>query len=662
MTFDTEKASAGRNPIRLIEIDLTKCALSYGSSPCAAGSVRTGTAQAGGATSLTLDAGASAVDDAYNGMHVNITAGTGSGQQRTISDYVGATKVATVSVAWTTNPDATSVFRITNPNSATACYNTRKTCQDPVNFDGSATLTVKLCELTAEHQFAMAAIPCVEDIKSAHTQIEPGTATTGKDAGIAIRCVDFPHHDRGLDPYVANRTYTPASQGTYFGKLKARNPYYQDAVVRVKTGYWSTGYAAGNFKTRTYFLEKFEGPDKRGHVQLVAQSITRRLDDKRVTCPPQTVGKLTAALASGTTTNFTVLGDAGLYDTGGGSVAINKEVIAYATGTNNGNDTFTFSTLTRGVDGTTAAAHEQDDAAQKCVLFTVQTPRQIAYSLYVTYGGIPSSYIDTTQWDSVANTWLTTTYTRRLVKPTGIRKLLGDIHQQMAFFTWWDEEAGKVYLEAIRPPDYSSLSTFTTANGLVRESVEVGETSEKRITRVYVYYDPANPFEGDKPEHFRARVRGVDLNAEDADQFGDMRILDVFAGWLSSDTQATVLQGRLLNRFRDNLRTVKFDLDAKDEALVTAGHCYLNTPALQDADGASGTTLVQVVQRDEIKSGHRYAYRAWVSNYYGRYGLIAPAGTPDYGSATDAQKNRYGFIGVAGGANYADGGGPHKII
>ena len=220
-----------------------------------------------------------------------------------------------------------------------------------------------------------------------------------------------------------------------------------------------------------------------------------------------------------------------------------KEVIAYATGTNNGNDTFTFSTLTRGVDGTTAAAHEQDDAAQKCVLFTVQTPRQIAYSLYVTYGGIPSSYIDTTQWDSVANTWLATTYTRRLVKPTGIRKLLGDIHQQMAFFTWWDEEAGKVYLEAIRPPDYSSLSTFTTANGLVRESVEVGETSEKRITRVYVYYDPANPFEGDKPEHFRARVRGVDLNAEDADQFGDVRILDVFARWLSSDTQATVLQG-----------------------------------------------------------------------------------------------------------------------
>ncbi len=662
MTFATEKVKAGRNPIRLIEIDLKKCARSYGSSPCAAGVARTGTAQAGAATTITLDAGASAVDGAYNNMHVNITAGTGAGQaQRTISGYVGSTKVATVSSAWATNPDATSVFRITNPNSATACYNTRKTCQDTANFSGTATLTVSLCEITAEHQFDMLAIPCVEEIKTAQTQIEPGTATVGKEAGLSIKCVDFPHHDRGFDPYVANRTYAPQSQGTFFGKLKARNPYYQNAVVRIKTGYWSTGYAAANFKTRTYFLEKFEGPDKQGRVQFVGQSIMRRLDDKRVTCPSLTIGKLTAALAAGTTTNFTVSGDADKYDTSNGSVAINKEVISYTTGVNNGDGTFTFSTLTRAVDGTTAAAHNQNDAAQKCVYFNAQTPRQIAYALYVTYGGIPASYVDTAQWDAIATTWLTTTYTRRLVKPTGIKTLLGEIHQQMVFFTWWDEEAAKVYLEAIRPPDYATLSTFTTANGLVRKSVDVSETGEKRITQVHVYYQPANPFDGDKPEHFRARVRGIDAGAEDTSQFGDSRILDVFATWLTGDGQATVLQGRLLNRFRDNLRLVKFDLDAKDESLVTASHCYLETPAMQDEKGSAGTTLVQVVQRDEVKSGHRYSYRAWVSNYSGRYGLIAPPGTPDYSAASAAQKDRYGFVGVAGGANYSDGGTPHKI-
>ena len=71
-----------------------------------------GTSTAGGASTITLAAGASAVDDTYNGMSIVITAGTGSGQSRVVSDYVGATKVATVSVAWVTPPDVTSVYSI----------------------------------------------------------------------------------------------------------------------------------------------------------------------------------------------------------------------------------------------------------------------------------------------------------------------------------------------------------------------------------------------------------------------------------------------------------------------------------------------------------------------------------------------------------------------
>ena len=70
-----------------------------------------GTATAGAATTITLAATSSAVNDTYNGQTIAITAGLGAGQSRTITAYVGATKVATVA-AWTTNPDATSVYKI----------------------------------------------------------------------------------------------------------------------------------------------------------------------------------------------------------------------------------------------------------------------------------------------------------------------------------------------------------------------------------------------------------------------------------------------------------------------------------------------------------------------------------------------------------------------
>jgi len=75
-------------------------------------SVRTGTAQAGASSTITLDSGASAVDNFYKRQRVFLTGGTGAGQDRVITGYVGSTKVATVGINWTTNPDGTTTFSI----------------------------------------------------------------------------------------------------------------------------------------------------------------------------------------------------------------------------------------------------------------------------------------------------------------------------------------------------------------------------------------------------------------------------------------------------------------------------------------------------------------------------------------------------------------------
>lgn len=77
------------------------------------GNVETGTAQAGAAGTITLAAGESAVDDFFNGAVIFLTGGTGIGQYRKISDYVGSTKVATIDTNWVTNPDATTTYLIT---------------------------------------------------------------------------------------------------------------------------------------------------------------------------------------------------------------------------------------------------------------------------------------------------------------------------------------------------------------------------------------------------------------------------------------------------------------------------------------------------------------------------------------------------------------------
>jgi hypothetical protein len=75
-------------------------------------SVRSNTAAGGGAGTLTLDAGASALNDFYKDTWVYLTGGTGVGQTRLCTAYNGTTKIASVYPAWVTNPDNTSTFAI----------------------------------------------------------------------------------------------------------------------------------------------------------------------------------------------------------------------------------------------------------------------------------------------------------------------------------------------------------------------------------------------------------------------------------------------------------------------------------------------------------------------------------------------------------------------
>ena len=69
-----------------------------------------GIAAGGASGSITLNSSASAVNDTYVGQTVWIVAGTGQDQTRIVTAYNGTTKVATVSSAWTTTPDTSSVY------------------------------------------------------------------------------------------------------------------------------------------------------------------------------------------------------------------------------------------------------------------------------------------------------------------------------------------------------------------------------------------------------------------------------------------------------------------------------------------------------------------------------------------------------------------------
>lgn len=72
--------------------------------------IRENTAQGGTDNTITLDSGASAIDNIYDPSRVTITGGTGAGQSRLIIEYNGTSKVAVVDKDWRINPDPSSNF------------------------------------------------------------------------------------------------------------------------------------------------------------------------------------------------------------------------------------------------------------------------------------------------------------------------------------------------------------------------------------------------------------------------------------------------------------------------------------------------------------------------------------------------------------------------
>jgi hypothetical protein len=71
-----------------------------------------GTAQAGGATTIQLAAAETFADSILVGTIVKVTSGTGAGQARVVTGYVGSTDTATVTPAWTANPSSDSVYEV----------------------------------------------------------------------------------------------------------------------------------------------------------------------------------------------------------------------------------------------------------------------------------------------------------------------------------------------------------------------------------------------------------------------------------------------------------------------------------------------------------------------------------------------------------------------
>lgn len=486
------------------------------------------------------------------------------------------------------------------------CFNTFASCNDTANFN-KTTKIYRFCSPNgARVPVGLDAIPCLKSISMSPAQIDAKNGM-GLRASCDIRLQDFPHDDIRIDPYVNDRTYIPISQGTYFGKLKARNPFYNARIMRVYTGFLNTdgSFSANKFERRTFVIEAWDGLDALGVTRIMGKDVLKLASDERAVCPIPSQGRLNLDMTA-IATSFTVTpsGVGADYDASG-YVRVGSEVMSY---TRSG-DVFT---VVRGQRNTIAATHKQLDTVQLCKDFVGQTSQNIVYELLTTFASVDASYIDKSTWDAEQVGYLPRLYNALITTPTGISKLIQELTEQVGFFLYWDEVLEKIVFRAIRPNSGSdTITALTSEYHLIADSLKLKDIVDDRVNEVWVYYGVLDPSKNLSDDANYSNLYVASNVADQSDvQNRDIRIKKILSRWITDRTAAIELADRYLSQFALAPVEASFMLDAKDSNLKLCDFVIVESKQKQDYYGSPLEMLLQITKRVEKQTGTTWAFVA----------------------------------------------------
>lgn len=567
-------------------------------------------------------------------------------------------------------PDSAKCMAEVGVTGDSKCFNGWQTCQWAQSFNPE-TFWVRFCEPVENipRSFIFnedsppengldVFLPFLRNVTYSSGLPDPGESL-GMRSRLDIELSDAPHHDRGIDKYIDERPYNAIELGTFLRKLKARFPFYIGRRMRWYQGYITDNPSLADFRKREFIMERLEGPNYQGRVKIISKDVLKLLDNERAQAPLKSSGELNEALTSGgsNSTIDVIVKDTTEYDISDspaiGWVRIGAEVIQYTGVTVLSDTEVRLTGVTRNTPPsgytTESESHDVGDAVQLCKLFEGTIP-SVVYDLMVNYGDIDPSFIDYSDWDTEATTWLASDDIKRLVvEPEGVKELIDEIiGQTLVWGFWFDEVEQKIKFRAIRPADVNDIvEPIDDDANIVMNSVKVADAPDRIINEVQVVFGQIDPTKKlDDLENYRRGLAVVDANSQSVNELNQKRIKRIYARWNPSSNGAVVLRyaERTLASRSKNIFNVEFELERKDENIKTAEFADLTTLYIIDEFGIPRTTRVQVLRSDA--SGEVVKYKAREDFFRGLvFGRWAPGSLSGlmWGAANLAQQSNYLF-------------------
>ena len=489
------------------------------------------------------------------------------------------------------------------------CFNCYATCQDKDNYNKET--------VTSRHSTASGNLPlgieAVSDLAS--VSIRPAQLDLGESIGVrasvTLTFKDARYPDTGPegDRYLADRNYDPYTQGSYWGKFRARYPYIQGADIRLIRG--SSDQSLAQMETRHFIVDSVSGPDSSGTFTIVCKDILKLADSKKSQAPVLSLGELSVGItASDTSITLSPAGVGADYITGGSyptRAYLNiggEEIVSYTNPT--GSDTITIAD--RGSFNTTAQEHEAGARVQLCVHYDPADSwraTDVINDFLVNYSNMDASYIPLASWNLEDDTYIKQTFSTLIAEPTSVTSLINELLQQTASTMWWDD--------VNRVNQFRVLKSVSTDAALYNDDLikagtfSIKDQNSKRVSQVWTYFGQINPLESltDGKNYSRTQAN-IDPESE-ANFEGTPSIRRIYSRWIQANSRpaAENLNLTILSRYSTPPRLLSYSLHRNELLTVPtlAGGFNVMNRNTQDATGATEIVPIQVTQLKSTEAG-----------------------------------------------------------
>lgn len=619
MSFDSEKIKFNRERIDVVEIDLDFCSLSFGNLPCTASGSGddkcyntletcqdtanyTG-GQGGEVFGIIIDVngtantferfdGGSFIDDGFTSGDFITAYGFNNSENNNTFEIDGAVTASTIEVE-------PSSGLVDESGTFTGTLSTKKV------------KTYRFCTQRSPHPVGINAIPSLKSLSTSPAVIDI-KGGLGVRSSVSAEFIDHPSNDRNIadttdgigsiniDPYYLGRTYNPMERGTFWTKLRARNPNYQFRNMRVLSGYLSNGvYSELNAQTRYYVIDSMTVSG--GSARLTGKDPLKLASSGKSQAPKPSTGVLASDITSTATT--LTLSPSGVGNdeySSSGKCLINKEVISF---TRSG-DTLT---LTRAQNNTAATSHSADDTVQQCLEYSGDPGGridEIVKDLLINYADINSKYINSSEWAAETDTHLSYLLDGILVKPLDVNKILKELTKASPHYLWWDERSRSIKFTALKAPP-SNATALNMDSNLI--SLSTTDKVDMRVSTISVNFGQFNPTEKlDEQSNYQQTYTRID--SDSIKKYRSNKIEVINSRWINTNNKAGAkkLASLIGRRFSNIPRQVNFSLDAKDSdgqsGLWVGKNTSINHRDIVDYSGSPVDLPLQITSAKESKN------------------------------------------------------------